>query len=94
MHYKLYQLANEKNMHLQIGSFMESRLATTAFAHFALSSDLFVHFDLDTPLMFASDPVTGGIVYKENGVIEIPDKMGLGAYIERNYLNKLESVVC
>lgn len=90
---QIVSLAIEKNMHLQIGSFMESRLATTAFAHVALSSDAFVHFDLDTPLMFSSDPVKGGIVYKENGVIEVPNNIGLGAFIEDDYLQQFESYV-
>lgn len=91
---EIVQLAKQKNMHLQIGSFMESRLATTAFAHFAFCSDLIVHFDLDTPLMFASDPVIGGIVYKEKGVIELPKSNGIGATIEQEYLEKLENVIC
>lgn len=91
---EIIQLANEKNIQLQIGSFMESRLATTAFAHFALCSDLIVHYDLDTPLMFSSDPISGGIMYKEKGIIELPNTNGIGATIEQEYLDKLEKIIC
>ena len=42
--------------------------------------------------MFSEDPVTGGIEYLANGVIEVPDTPGLGATIEENRLNKMERV--
>lgn len=76
---KIVKLAEQKNMHLQIGAFLESRLAMTAFAHFALCSPLIVHFDFDTALMFSKDPIEGGIVYNQNGIITVPDTPGLGA---------------
>jgi L-alanine-DL-glutamate epimerase-like enolase superfamily enzyme len=43
--------------------------------------------------MFAEDPVTGGIVYKEKGVIEVPDTPGLGARIDKERLEKMEKVI-
>ena len=72
---------------------IESRLAMTAFAHFALSSPNIVHFDFDTALMLREDPVTGGIVYKANGVVEVPEVVGLGATISEEWLGKWEKVV-
>jgi L-alanine-DL-glutamate epimerase-like enolase superfamily enzyme len=89
---KIVELAAKKNMHLQVGAFMESRLAMTAFAHFSLCSPLIEHFDFDTALMFKEDPVSGGIVYEKNGVVKVPETIGLGATIESNWLNKLKSV--
>jgi L-alanine-DL-glutamate epimerase-like enolase superfamily enzyme len=43
--------------------------------------------------MFTEDPVIGGILYKEKGVIEVSDAPGLGAAIDQSYLDKAEKVV-
>lgn len=90
---KIVKLAEAATMHLQVGAFMESRLAMTAFAHFSLCSPLIVHFDFDTSLMFSEDPVSGGIIYKANGVIEVPDTIGLGAIVDEKWLKKMEQVI-
>jgi L-alanine-DL-glutamate epimerase-like enolase superfamily enzyme len=90
---KMVKLAEAASMHLQVGAFMESRLAMTAFAHFSLCSAAIVHFDFDTALMFSEDPVSGGIKYKPNGVVELPEAIGLGAYVNEKWLNKMEKVV-
>lgn len=90
---KMVKLAEEANLHLQVGAFMESRLAMTAFAHFSLCSPIIEHFDFDTCLMFSEDPVSGGIVYKPNGVIEVPETPGLGAIVEENWLKRFEQVI-
>ena len=79
---KMIRLAQTHNIKIQIGAFLESRIAMTAFAHLALSSDQIIYFDFDTALMFSKDPVEGGIVYKENGVIEVPDEPGIGARLK------------
>lgn len=89
---KIVKLAAAANMHLQIGGFMESRLGMTAGAHWALSDAHIVHCDFDTPLMFTEDPVSGGIEYKQNGVIEVPEVPGLGAAIKEEYLSNAEQV--
>ena len=90
---KMARMAETANMHLQIGAFMESRLAMTAFAHFSLCSRMIVHFDFDTALMFSEDPVSGGIVYEKNGVISVPEEPGLGAQIHQERLAQLENAI-
>jgi len=90
---KIVALASKANMHLQIGGFMESRLGMTASAHLALTNDHIVHCDFDTPLMFTEDPVIGGIIYKEKGVIEVPDAPGLGAVVDESFLRNAEKVI-
>jgi L-Ala-D/L-Glu epimerase len=90
---KIIALAEKENMKMQVGGFMESRIAMTANAHLALSSKNILYCDFDTPLMFAEDPVSGGIIYKENGVIEVSEIAGLGAWIEKEKLDKLEKIV-
>lgn len=85
---KMVKLAEQADMHLQVGAFMESRLAMTAFAHFSLCSPMITHYDFDTSLMFSEDPVDGGMKYLQNGVIEVPDAPGIGATISSKWLEK------
>ena len=89
---KMARMAEAAGIHLQVGAFMESRLAMTAFAHYALSSPAIGHYDFDTALMFREDPVTGGINYGPNGVVTVPEVPGLGATIDESWLKKLERV--
>ena len=90
---KMVKIAESADVHLQVGAFMESRLAMTAFAHFSLCSPIIQHFDFDTCLMFSEDPVSGGIQYKNNGIIEVPQIAGLGATVEQHWLDRLEKVI-
>lgn len=90
---KMVSMAEQANIHLQVGAMIESRLAMTAFAHFALCSPNIVHFDFDTALMLREDPVTGGIMYEKNGVVKVPEAVGLGATINESWLQKMEKVV-
>ncbi|HCY41468.1 MAG TPA: dipeptide epimerase [Prolixibacteraceae bacterium] len=86
---KIIQLAEQANIQLQIGGFLESRIGFTASAHLALTSKNVQFCDFDTPLMFSEDPVSGGIKYGEDGIITVPEIAGLGASIDREYLEKL-----
>ena len=88
---KIVRLAEAANIKLQVGAMLESRLAMTAFAHFALCSSNIVHHDFDTALMFSEDPVSGGIIYKENGVVSLPEGTGLGAAISDERLASFET---
>lgn len=90
---KMVRMAEKANIHLQIGAFMESRIAMTAFAHFSLCSPSIEHFDFDTALMFTEDPVTGGIHYGPNGVVTVPEIAGLGARISDDRLSAMPSAV-
>jgi len=90
---KIISLAEKAGMKMQVGAFMESRLGMTAFAHLALCSDDIEYCDFDTPLMFIEDPVSGGLTYHDNGVVKVPEAVGLGAQITEDYLDKFEKVV-
>jgi o-succinylbenzoate synthase len=85
---KMIRIAEKAGIKIQLGAFLESRLAMTTFAHLALCSDNIIHFDFDTALMFSKDPVNGGIIYKSGGLIEIPDTPGIGATIQPDFLNE------
>ncbi|WP_114791887.1 dipeptide epimerase [Niabella yanshanensis] len=79
---KMIRLAETHDVKIQIGAFLESRIGMTAFAHLALCSEQIIYFDFDTALMFSEDPVEGGMIYKENGVIEVPEEPGIGARLK------------
>ncbi|MEP7143069.1 MAG: dipeptide epimerase [Ferruginibacter sp.] len=90
---KIIQLAGAGGIKIQLGGFLESRLAFTAAAHLALASDAIIYYDFDTPLMFVEDPVTEGITYDGRGVVTVPDTTGLGACIDEGYLKELVKVI-
>ncbi|MBL7945542.1 MAG: dipeptide epimerase [Flavobacteriales bacterium] len=83
---KIIALAEAAGLEVQVGGFLESRLAWTAAAHLALTSDVVRHCDMDTPLMFTADPVVGGLVYGAGGTITVPTMSGLGASIDHRFL--------
>lgn len=84
---KMIRLAEAANIKIQIGAFLESRLAMTAFAHLALCSPNIIYYDFDTALMFSKDPVQGGITYKAGGLVEVPEAPGIGAIMKEEFIN-------
>jgi L-Ala-D/L-Glu epimerase len=90
---KIARVAADAGVKMMVGGFIESRLATTASAHFYLSNDHIVFSDFDSPLFMVDDPVTGGIVYGENGLVSVPEEAGLGARVDEGFLSNLPSVI-
>ncbi|MFM7024105.1 MAG: mandelate racemase/muconate lactonizing enzyme family protein [Flavobacteriales bacterium] len=86
---KIIRLAEAANMTMQIGGFLESRLAFTASAHLALTCNNIVHFDFDSPMMLNEDHVIGGLLYSNKGEITVPSKPGLGAIVDKDFLKTL-----
>ncbi|MGV3636188.1 MAG: mandelate racemase/muconate lactonizing enzyme family protein, partial [Flavobacteriales bacterium] len=84
---KIIALAEAAGLEVQIGGFLESRLAWTAAAHLAMTSDTVRYCDMDTPLMFTDDPVVGGLTYGARGTITVPPTLGLGATIDPVHLS-------
>ena len=66
---------------LMIGAMMESRLATSAAAHFVAGLGGFRYIDLDTPMLLADDPFTGG--YEQQGGVYDVSRVRSGLGIER-----------
>ena len=83
---KIIALAEAAGMEVQLGGFLESRLAFTASAHLALTSTAVKYCDMDTPLMFTADPVEGGLRYGPKGELTVPTGPGLGARIAPAWL--------
>ncbi len=86
---RINSVCEEYNIPCMMGGMLESRLALTAFAHFALSQDNIQFYDMDTCLLgHQIDPVTGGVQY--NGYfLEVPDTPGIGADIDEAFLKEL-----
>lgn len=84
--HKIISLAAQAGMTVQVGGFLESRLAWSAAAALALSDPCVRYCDMDTPLMFSTDPVQGGIRYLEGGRIRLPEGSGLDARLSDGHL--------
>lgn len=79
-------------IHCMMGGMLESRVALTAFAHFATAHNNIQFYDMDTCMLgHQADPVNGGVTY--NGfMVELPVGNGIGADVSESFLNTLESV--
>jgi L-alanine-DL-glutamate epimerase-like enolase superfamily enzyme len=82
---KIMAIADGAGIKMQLGAFMESRLAITAAAHLALCNENILYCDFDTPLMFTEDGKKGRLVVNE--------QPGIGASLEETYLRRLEHAV-
>lgn len=89
---KIILLAEQAGMEVQIGGFLESRLAFTASAHLACVSPCVKFCDMDTPLMFKDDPVEGGMRYGPNGALLLPGTNGSGASIVAHWMPEKDAV--
>lgn len=89
---KIAEAADNCGVLMQVGGFLESKLAFTASAHFALSNKSIQYFDFDSPLFSYEDPIIGGIEYKKGGEVILPLNPGLGASVDIDYLRSLPSV--
>ncbi len=90
---KINQIAEQNNMQCMQGGMLESRLALTANIHFAMAFKNICFFDLDTCLLgHLVDPVIGGCQCHISE-LELDDSPGIGADIDQQYLDKLESII-
>ena len=89
---KIIEIAEEANMYIQVGGFLETRLGFTASAHLSLASENIVYFDFDTPLMMVEDPVIGGIQYGKRGNVKVPETPGLGASYDTYFLKEMKKI--
>ena len=90
---KINEVCAANNIPCMMGGMLESRVALTAFAHFATAFDNVQFYDMDTCLLgHKTDPVTGGVTYN-NFCVELPDALGIGADVDGKFLQQLECVV-
>lgn len=74
---KINTLAETYGIECMVGCMIESRVSVTAACHFAAARRNVTRFDFDAPLMFAAEPVKGGIRFKRNQIF-LPKTPGLG----------------
>lgn len=87
---KIHEIALQSGTKCMIGSMLESRIATSANLHFALSCPNVIFFDLDTCLLgHLIDPAIGGLSY-DGYFLEIPDTPGIGADADPEFLKTCE----
>lgn len=89
---KINNTCERNRIPCMMGGMLESRIALTAFAHFALAADNIIFHDMDTCMLgHKTDPVTGGVQYK-GYFLEIPDAPGIGADADEAFLRTLEKI--
>jgi L-alanine-DL-glutamate epimerase-like enolase superfamily enzyme len=90
---KINAVCEKNNIPCMMGGMLESRVALSAFAHFALAHNNVIFNDMDTCMLgHKLDPATGGVKY--NGYyVEVPDTPGIGADAENGFLEGLEKIV-
>ena len=88
---KINSLCESRQVPCMMGGMLESRMALTAFAHFATAYDNIQFYDMDTCMLgHKTDPVIDGVRY--NGfILQLPDEPGIGADIDEAFLIECES---
>jgi L-Ala-D/L-Glu epimerase len=89
---KIVDLAKENNIPCMMGGMLESRVALSAFAHFAAANSQIIFYDMDTCMLgHKVDPVLGGVTYKSYKV-QLPEGLGIGACVHEDFLASCENV--
>ena len=72
-----------------MGGMLESRIALTAFGHFALAHDNIKFHDMDTCLLgHKLDPIQQGIQFNKF-TLTVPELPGIGAEVDDYFLRDL-----
>jgi L-Ala-D/L-Glu epimerase / N-acetyl-D-glutamate racemase len=90
---KINEICQQYHIPCMMGGMLESRVALTAFAHFAMAHENIVFYDMDTCLLgHKTDPVTEGLTY-DGFILATPDTPGIGADVDHVFLDSCESVI-
>jgi o-succinylbenzoate synthase len=89
---KIHDVCKTHNIPCMMGGMLESRVALSAFAHFALAHDNIIFYDMDTCMLgHKEDPVKGGVKY--NGYfLQTPDAPGIGADADDQFLQRCQYI--
>jgi L-Ala-D/L-Glu epimerase len=91
---KIIETATANNIFCMMGGMLESRLALTAFAHFAAANHQIHFYDMDTCMLgHKTDPVIGGVVYNGYNVVLPSIGNGIGATVNEDFLTQCQKVV-
>jgi len=89
---KIDNIAVSAGLPCMLGCMHETRLGLTAAAHIASAHPNIKYLDLDGHFSLSIDPVDNGMICQEEN-ITLPDTPGLGADINRDFLEKCKCVV-
>ena len=90
---KINEICEQYHVQCMMGGMLESRVALSAFAHFAVANENIIFYDMDTCLLgHTSDPVTGGVQFKRFS-LQLPETPGIGADVDQMFLETCEGVV-
>jgi L-alanine-DL-glutamate epimerase-like enolase superfamily enzyme len=83
---KIHAVCQQHRIPSMMGGMLESRIALTAFVHFALAHDNIIFYDMDTCLLgHKIDPVKDGVRFR-GYFLEIPELPGIGADADNDFL--------
>jgi L-Ala-D/L-Glu epimerase len=90
---KIIAVSKKHDIPCMMGGMLESRVALSAFAHFAAANPQIIFYDMDTCMLgHKIDPVTGGVKY--NGyTVQLPSDIGIGAGVEEAFLEGCENII-
>jgi L-alanine-DL-glutamate epimerase-like enolase superfamily enzyme len=89
---KINEVCAARNIPCMMGGMLESRMALSAFAHFATAMDNIKFYDMDTCLLgHLVDPVKGGVQFR-GYFLELPDAAGIGADVDNEFLSTCEKI--
>jgi len=90
---KINSVCEKNKIPCMMGGMLESRVALTAFAHFAMARNNIIFYDMDTCMLgHKVDPVKDGIRF--NGFFpQVPDIPGIGADADDDFLKSLEKII-
>ena len=90
---KIIAVAHQNNIPCMMGGMLESRVALTAFAHFAAANPQIIFYDMDTCMLgHKVDPVIGGVTY-DNYNVQLPQGIGIGASVKDEFLENCAQFV-
>jgi L-alanine-DL-glutamate epimerase-like enolase superfamily enzyme len=87
---KINEVCEKAGIPCMMGGMLESRVALSAFAHFATACNNIQFYDMDTCMLgHLTDPVKGGVSFR-GFMVEVPESAGIGADADDAFLAKLE----
>jgi len=90
---RINDVCAQRNTACMMGGMLESRVALSAFAHFASAKDNIVFYDMDTCLLgHLEDPVKEGVKFS-GYFLELPELPGIGADVDDAFLKNCEKIV-
>ena len=90
---KIIKIAEKNNIPMQVGGFIESKIIFTVNCHLGHTSDLIKFFDCDSPLFHKKNPVVGGIDYKNDWELVVPNSNGIGVNLDLDFLKNCSKII-